>query len=140
MLLLDDGDAIVAVIPVCGLREQALELQQRRHRYPWLAQVHDRASGGIEHPRRHDGDRAGGDLDVDDRSARALLAVEAADLAAVQRMPPILDDDFLSDMGRMFGESPSGAVMRTAVLCELGPVTDGASHRREARQRRCRFT
>ena len=111
MLLLDDGDAIVAVIPVCGLREQALELQQRRHRYPWLAQVHDRASGGIEHPRRHDGDRAGGDLDVDDRSARALLAVEAADLAAVQRMPPILDDDFLSDMGRMFGESRSDAAI-----------------------------
>ncbi len=40
-------------------------------------------------------------------AARALLAIEPPDRAAMQRMPSVVDDDVLPDMGRMFGDWPS---------------------------------
>lgn len=46
---------------------------------------------------------------MDDLAACALLAVEPADRAAKVRMPAVVDYDFLSDMGRMFGAWRSDA-------------------------------
>ncbi len=37
-------------------------------------------------------------------AARALLAIEPPHRAAIERMPSVVDDDFLPDMGRMFGD------------------------------------
>jgi hypothetical protein len=106
MLLLDDGDAIVAATLDAGLSEQPLQVQQRRGRCARFAQRHAHASCRIQHPRRHDRDDAGGEFYVDNRAARALLGVEPPNGAAIHWMPPVLDDDFLPDMGRMFGDSP----------------------------------
>lgn len=55
--------------------------------------------------------------------ARALLAIEPPDLAAMQRMPPVVDDDFLPDMGRMFGDwrsdGPTGCSRARCVLASV---------------------
>ena len=37
-------------------------------------------------------------------ATRSLLAIEPPNRAAMQRMPSVVDDDFLPDMGRMFGD------------------------------------
>jgi hypothetical protein len=89
--------------------QQLLEVQQRPKGNPGSTQRHACARRRIQHPRcnsRHD---TGRDLYVNDDPASALLAVEPPDRAAVQRMPPVVDCDFLPDMGRMSGDWPWGA-------------------------------
>ena len=41
---------------------------------------------------------------MNDDAARAFLAIEPPHRAAIERMPSVVDDDFLPDMGRMFGD------------------------------------
>ena len=55
----------------------------------------------IELPRRHDRDSARRQLDMDERACCALLTQNAADTPPKQRMPRIMDNDILPDMGRM---------------------------------------
>ena len=85
-----------------------MQIHQRRNRYARFAQLHVRAGGCIQHPCSHNRDDAGSELYVDDRAACALLAVEPSNRAAIERMPRVLDDGLLPDMGRMSGASPSG--------------------------------
>ena len=89
--------------------QQLLEVQQCQKGNPGSTQRHACARRRIQHPRcnsRHD---TGRDLYVNDDPASALLAVEPPDRAAVQRMPPVVDCDFLPDMGRMSGDWQSAA-------------------------------
>lgn len=83
------------------LDKQLMQFSQGRDRHPRRPQLHPGTSGGIEHPCRHDKDNAGRYLDVDNLAAGAPLGILTSNPAPIQRMPAVLDLNFLPDMGRM---------------------------------------
>src|SRR5438132_12857974 len=71
------------------------------HRGSRRTNLHARARGGVQHPGRQDDDHAGRDLDMDHRSGGTLLTVLLSKAPPEERVPAIVDLDFLPDMGRM---------------------------------------
>jgi hypothetical protein len=65
------------------------------------AEGHRRANGGIKHPGGEDDRHTRCSLNDNDLSPRSPLDVELPDLAAIQRVPAIMNLYFLADMGRM---------------------------------------
>ena len=65
------------------------------------AEGHRRANGRIEHPGGNDDRHTRFSLNDDDLSSRSPLAVKLPDLAAMQRVPAIMNLYLLVDMGRM---------------------------------------
>ncbi len=65
------------------------------------AEDHTGADAGIEHPIRKYRYNARLNLDMNDAAAGALLAVMRANSSAVERMPTVVNFNFLPDMGRM---------------------------------------
>jgi hypothetical protein len=55
----------------------------------------------VELPCRHDRDSARRQLDMDERACCALLAQNATCTPPKQRMPRVVDNNILPDMGRM---------------------------------------
>ena len=91
------------------LDKQLMQFSQGRDRHPRRPQLHPATSGGIEHPCRHDKDNARCYLNVDTLAAGAPLDILPSNPATIQRMPAVLDFNFLPDMGRMTVRLPSGA-------------------------------
>jgi len=81
--------------------QQMMQVGQRGDCHPRGAHLHRRAGHSVEHPGRHHGDDAGRRLDMDDLAASPLLAVVPPKPPPMQRMPAIMDDDLITDMGRM---------------------------------------
>src|SRR5919106_4925878 len=86
-----------------------MELAEHGQRDVGYAELLSGTGDGIEHPRRDNNDHARFHLDVDDRPRPAVLAALPSQTTPVQRMPAVVDDDFLPDMGRMSGRWPSAA-------------------------------
>ncbi len=59
------------------------------------------ASDRIEHPGRDGNDVAGLDFEVNKCPGRTRLAIVSAQSPSAERMPAVLDDGGLPDMGRM---------------------------------------
>ena len=78
-----------------------MQVGQRGDRHPRGAHLHGRAGRSVEHPGRHHGDDAGRRLDMDNLATGPLLAVVPPQRSPVQRMPAIVDDNLITDMGRM---------------------------------------
>jgi len=83
------------------LQEQQVQFVERIQRNPWRTELHVPTDRGAEHPGGNHDDDPRLDFYMDDLAVGALLAVLLPDTAAVQRMPPVEDFNFLSDMGRM---------------------------------------
>jgi len=66
-------------------------------------ECHPCAGRRIQHPGRHRNYLSWRDLDVNQITTSPLLAVIPANATPKQRMPLVMDLDFLPDMGRMFG-------------------------------------
>ena len=78
-----------------------MQLGQCIHRCLRSTQFHPSASRGVQHPSGdHDHD-ARFNLDVNDLTVGAPLAVFAPDATSIQGVPAVEDFDFLPDMGRM---------------------------------------
>ena len=101
LLLLDDGGIAQGASPETTLDQQLMQLSQRRYRHPRSAKRHPGAGGRIEHPRPHHRDDAGCRLQMRDVPAGPTFAVLQPDGASAERMPAIVDDDLIPDMGRM---------------------------------------
>jgi hypothetical protein len=78
-----------------------MQVAQRIRRDSWRSEGHNDADPGVEHPRRKCCYDTRFDLNVDDAAASALLAVLSSDASAVERMPRVVNYNFLPDMGRM---------------------------------------
>lgn len=83
-----------------------MQIDQRDHCGARRADFHADARDRIQHPCRQRSYHAGRHLDVNKPAAGALLTVVPTDTAPVQRMPTVMDLDFLPDMGRMTGRLP----------------------------------
>jgi hypothetical protein len=81
--------------------EHLMKGNQPRDRHKRVTQRHGSAVGGVEHPSRHHCHNARGYLDMENLTVCPTLAVVPPQRAPIQRMPPIVDDDFILDMGRM---------------------------------------
>jgi len=99
------------------------QVAQRRHANPRLPENQDGAYCCIHHPFGYDPNYAVTGVDMDHPSAAALLNISHQDAVLKQRMPTIMDFNFLPDMGRMNGNLLWVAIMRSCKLC-------GVFHRR----------
>jgi hypothetical protein len=78
-----------------------MQVTQNIPRNLWLPQGHRRANRGVKHPcwkGRYDTRL---DLDMDDASASALLAVVNFYATPVEGVPAVVNYNFMPDMGRM---------------------------------------
>ena len=78
-----------------------MQVDQRRQRAAWDADLHAGAGVRIQHPRRHNSHYAGQCLNMNDIAHGSAFAVVAADTTPVKRMPSIVDNHIPPDMGRM---------------------------------------
>jgi hypothetical protein len=101
MLLLDGVRTAPGASPGTTLDQQLVQVSERRHRHTRRAELHPGAGDRVEHPRRDDRDHAGRHLDVHEAAGETILAVVPPDAPPVQRMPAVIDDGLLPDMGRM---------------------------------------
>ncbi len=102
LLLGESGDARAAS-PHPAALQKIVELYQRRQRRARRSDIHADAGGRIEHPGGHHRHDSGRHLDVDEPTRRPVLARLNAESPAVQRMPTVVNDGILPDMGRMNG-------------------------------------
>jgi hypothetical protein len=108
LLLLDDG-IVPGASSETALGQELMQLNQRRHCNARRTQLHSCAGGGIQHPGRHHDNHAGRHLDMKDVAAGAPLNVLTANATPIQRVPPVMNFNFLPDMGRMTRRLPWGA-------------------------------
>ena len=78
------------------------------------------ASDRIKHPGGEDDRHARFALNDGDLSSRSPFSIKLPDLAAIQRVPPVMDFYFLPDMGRMNRRLP-WAENRG---CSVGPIAE----------------
>ncbi len=108
-VLLDDVGIVLGACSQTAFNEQLVQVDQRFHRNARCADHHASAHDRVQHPRRYQCHYACGCLDVDKPSRAAQLASADLNTASVQRMPTIVNFNFLSDMGRMAKQLPSDA-------------------------------
>lgn len=78
-----------------------MHVDQRGHGDAWCPELQARADGGIQHPLGENNKHTRGYLDMNEAAPGTLLAVLWPESASVQRVPAVVDLDFLPDMGRM---------------------------------------
>jgi hypothetical protein len=103
LLLLADSGIDRRASSKSAFREKPMQLDQGRQANAWGAQLHPRAGDRIQHPRRHRNHYARRELDVDHIANGTVLPIMPANAALIERMPAVMDLDFLPNMGRMFG-------------------------------------
>jgi|SRR5690242_6222303 hypothetical protein len=101
LLPLDDCWTVQEAPSETVLDKQLMQFSQGRDRYPRHPQLHSGTCRGIEHPCRYDQDVAGSHLDVNDVPAGAPLDILSSNPAPIQRVPAVMNLNFLPDMGRM---------------------------------------
>src|ERR1700759_5587503 len=90
------------------------------------AKGHRRTDRGIKHPGGNDDRYARFGLNDGNVSARAPFGVQLPDLAAMQRVPAVIDFNVLVDMGRMNPRWPSAG----AIGLSLVPMQGGCVQQR----------
>ena len=104
LLPLDDSVIVPEASSETALDEQMMKIEQRRYRYTRrVDSCHTGAGDRVQHPCGDCRDYAGHCLNVNNLAGGALFGVVSADVASMERMPPVMDFDFLPDMGRMNG-------------------------------------
>jgi hypothetical protein len=102
-----------------------MQFSQRRYRDPRHSQFHPGTSRGVEHPCRDDQDVAGSHFDMHNFTDRAPLDILSSNPPSIQRVPAVMDLNFLPDMGRMTarllsagdrGYSPAAIAADSALL------------------------
>ena len=83
------------------LDKELMQFSQGRYRHPWLPQRHSATSSGVEHPCRYDQDVAGSHFDMNNFTDRTPLDILPSNPPPIQRVPAVIDLNFLPDMGRM---------------------------------------
>lgn len=101
-LLLSD-DVVGAASTQTAPSQQIVEIAKRRHGCTRRADLHALTGRGVEHPFRDDREHARHDLDAREAAHPAPVDPLDPDAPAKQRVPAIVDDRILPDMGTMDG-------------------------------------
>jgi hypothetical protein len=94
--------------PIAVFDQQAVKFGESRHRHAWWSHVEGREDSRVQYPASDRDDDAVADFYMDEFTSSAALAIHTTQPSAVQRMPPIEDLNFLTDMGRMNRNWQSG--------------------------------
>jgi hypothetical protein len=78
-----------------------VQIAQRHHGDSRVTKLHARTRGSIQHPPGNHLDRTASGIDVDYSASAALLNISNLDAVPIQRVPTIMDFNFVPDMGRM---------------------------------------
>jgi hypothetical protein len=117
-ILLDDVRVVPGFSSKAERNEQIVQIDQRGPCNPRGADFHPGAGNRVQHPCRDDRNHTGCRLDMDDVTNGPPLTVMAVDAAPIQRMPPVVNNNFLPDMGRMTPQWP----WDERTLCSPGPT------------------
>jgi hypothetical protein len=109
LLLLDNRRTVRRASSETVLDQQPVQFSQRRYRDPRRPQAHSRTGGRVEHPCRHHDDDTGRRFDVNDFAAGPLLDILTPNAPPIERVPAVMDLNFLPDMGRMTARLPLAA-------------------------------
>ena len=101
MNLLEGGKFSGACSPESKGPEQPIDVGQARDVDARRTKGHRRAYRGIEHPGGEDNRDAGLGLNDRDLSPGPPFGIELPNIAAMERMPAVVDRHILVDMGRM---------------------------------------
>jgi hypothetical protein len=96
-----DGRVALEFCPETKRGQQAVQVRQSRDRDTRRTDLHVCAGNCVQHPGRDHCHHTGRYFDMDHVTAGAALATVPTQLASIKRMPSIMDDDLLLDMGRM---------------------------------------
>jgi hypothetical protein len=102
-LLLSGDNVARAASTLSASLQKVVEVTQSRHGHARRADLHADAGRRVEHPRGYHCYDAGQNLNVDEPARRPIVAPLNPDATAEQRMPGVMDDCILPDMGRMDG-------------------------------------
>jgi hypothetical protein len=104
LLLLDDSVIVPGASSETAFDEQMMKLDQRRHHHTRRAdRCHTGAGDRVQHPCGDCRDHAGHRFNVNNLAGGALFAVVSPDVTPIERVPPVMNFNFLPDMGRMNG-------------------------------------
>ena len=109
MSLLRDGVAVRGDQPRFASDQQLMQCAERRQRDLRGTDLEPRAIDYIELPCRQNRHDARRQLHVHELTRSAPLDLNATRALPIKRMPAIVDDDILPDMGRMSARLRSGA-------------------------------
>ena len=127
-LLLNESGIVRGVSAQTALNQQMMQFAQSGYCDPRLAEFHVHAHNRIQHPCRDYRDCARAVVYVDDTPTAPLFAISIANFPPKERVPAIVNLKFLTDMGRMSGESlwaarTSSSPDPTAAVRESQPCT-----------------
>ena len=120
MSLLGDGDAVRGK-PRFESDQQLVQVDERGDRDLGHANLKAGAEDRIELPGRKHRDDAGHQLDMHELARRPPFALDASRPLSEQRMPAILNDDILPDMGTMTARLPSRGRTRSLPATTAAP-------------------
>jgi hypothetical protein len=102
-LLLSGGTLAGAASTQTASLQKIIEIRQRRDGCARRADLHADAGRRVQHPLGQDSEHAGRHLDVDEPAGLAALDPLDPHAPPEKRMPAVVDDGKLPDMGRMDG-------------------------------------
>jgi hypothetical protein len=94
-----------------SIDKKLVQIAQGRYADARIAENQSGACGSIQHPFGNDPNLTVARVDMDDPTSAALLNISNLDATTKQRMPTIMDFNFLPDMGRMNGNWQSVAAI-----------------------------
>ncbi|XWN32600.1 MAG: hypothetical protein ROR55_05695 [Devosia sp.] len=101
--LLLSGDVAGRVSTQSVSLQKIIEIRQSGNRCAWRADLHADADRSVEHPLREDREHARQYLDVDEPTELATVYPFDPDAPTEKRVPAVVDNSMLPDMGRMNG-------------------------------------
>jgi hypothetical protein len=84
-----------------SIDKKLVQIAQGRYVDSGLTKDQGGTHGSIQHPSGNDPNLAVARVNMDDPTSAALLNIPDLDATTIQRMPTIVDFNFLPDMGRM---------------------------------------
>lgn len=124
LLLLDDVGIVQGACAETAFNEQVMQVDQGCDCNARCANLHAGADERVQHPRREQCHHARRHLYVDDWTRGVLLIAAKLDTTPVQRMPAVMNFNFLPDMGGMTGQ------LRWAARITCSPVRTPAASAR----------
>ncbi|MFP3605956.1 hypothetical protein [Paraburkholderia sp. SIMBA_053] len=92
-----------------SIDKKLVQIAQDRYVDSGLTKDQGGTHGSIQHPSGNDPNLAVARVNMDDPTSATLLNISNLDATTIQRMPTIVDFNFLHDMGRTNGNWPSDA-------------------------------
>ena len=105
-----------------SIDKKLVQIAQGRYADARIAENQSGACGSIQHPFGNDPNLTVARVDMDDPTPAALLNISNLDATTKQRMPTIMDFNFLPDMGRMNGNWPSVAAISSSLGRTAGVI------------------